>query len=976
MNEAAAADSPEPIARQIARLLPDQPPLAALLARIEADQALPVAQALKKIALAELRRDAQRATEIAAGIARLGENGRSPHIQALSRQTLAIIETLARRSYERALDLFDEAAAVFKAEGDDLELAVTQVSRIWALACVQRYDEAFAAGAWAHEVLEQHGARRSLAALNNNLVAIHGRRGDDHQALQRLEAVLAAYEALGDEGRERLPLALINRAILLRNLGRFPESLAANEQALTLAEERGQTAHVARARQNLGITCFALGEMARAQTLLEEARALYAADGRFRDAILTDLFLTDGLLHLRRFEEVIEKCRQARAAFDQAGTRFEIAQAWLNEAIALAGLGRLEAAAAAVTSARAIFDEEQNPAWQAVADLEMGGILARQERPEEARALVERALAALRPLALPVREAQGHLLLGDILLQTGDLAAAQEAIEQGLQLARERDVPALTYQAHFLRGRLRQAQHDPAGALAAFEAAIRQLERLQGQIMVEFRADFLVDKQAVYVEAVRLCLAADNPAAALQLAERARSRALLELVTHRVDLRLDARTPADEERIETLRRLREERNRLHRRWETHEIPGNESHQQPDQRAEQENREQLRRDILRLEDALKKSWHRLLVHNRAYAREAFLWQVDPTQPLPAIPPGTALIEYFSLGEALVAFVAEGDRVTAHSLPLTAGEATRRQQQLKHALETVARTPAAAAALLPKTQALLAELHAGLLAPLRPAVRRAARLIFVPFGSLHYLPWHALFDGEERRYLLADHEVSVLPSALLLDHLAAAPAEIGEEVLLLGHSHRGALPQIHHELAGIARVVGRPARLDREATRAHFQARAGGSGLIHLAAHGEFRRAEPLFSGLQLEDGLLTTLDVFNIRLHAALVCLSGCETGRAVLGGGDELFGLMRAFLAGGADSLVMSLWRVEDESTARLMTGFYEALMRGAGKGEALRQAQLALAAEGGAWAHPFHWAPFFLVGDTGPLPPHLRPRP
>ena len=101
------------------------------------------------------------------------------------------------------------------------------------------------------------------------------------------------------------------------------------------------------------------------------------------------------------------------------------------------------------------------------------------------------------------------------------------------------------------------------------------------------------------------------------------------------------------------------------------------------------------------------------------------------------------------------------------------------------------------------------------------------------------------------------------------------------------------------------------------------------MLHLATHGDFRADNPLFSGLALADGSLTTLDCFNLRLRASLVTLSGCQTGRSVVSGGDELLGLTRALLSAGAASLVLSLWAVEDISTARLMEAFYRNLAAG-----------------------------------------------
>ena len=95
-----------------------------------------------------------------------------------------------------------------------------------------------------------------------------------------------------------------------------------------------------------------------------------------------------------------------------------------------------------------------------------------------------------------------------------------------------------------------------------------------------------------------------------------------------------------------------------------------------------------------------------------------------------------------------------------------------------------------------------------------------------------------------------------------------------------------------------------------------------------------------------------------------------------MGGGDELLGLMRAFLSGGAASVALTLWAVEDRSTAQIMETFYRNLVKGKGKGASLRQAQLRfIRGEGNVsdsqtdyYSHPYFWAPFFLVGDAGPL--------
>jgi CHAT domain-containing protein/tetratricopeptide (TPR) repeat protein len=118
--------------------------------------------------------------------------------------------------------------------------------------------------------------------------------------------------------------------------------------------------------------------------------------------------------------------------------------------------------------------------------------------------------------------------------------------------------------------------------------------------------------------------------------------------------------------------------------------------------------------------------------------------------------------------------------------------------------------------------------------------------------------------------------------------------------------------------------------------------------------------------EAEDGLLTAEDVTGLDLLATeLVVLSACETGLGRVHVGEGVFGLRRAFVLAGAKTLVMSLWKVPDEPTRELMEDFYDRLLAGEGRAEALRQAQLAMKAK---YPDPFYWGAFICQGDPSPL--------
>jgi CHAT domain-containing protein len=209
------------------------------------------------------------------------------------------------------------------------------------------------------------------------------------------------------------------------------------------------------------------------------------------------------------------------------------------------------------------------------------------------------------------------------------------------------------------------------------------------------------------------------------------------------------------------------------------------------------------------------------------------------------------------------------------------------------------------------------------------------------------------------------VSYAPSAALYSLCRARGLNIEGDSLVLAHSREGRLPFVLKEAEAVAEVLGTKPYLEAGATRKLIMT-AGAKGVVHIAAHGQFRPDAPLFSSIELADGPLTTADVFDLDLGAPLVTLSACETGRAIVGGGDELVGLARAFLYAGASGLLVSQWRVDDDTTAALMTSFYKALVGGSNPAEALRQAQVAAidrTMPQNRRPHPLLWAGFQFIG-------------
>ena len=250
-----------------------------------------------------------------------------------------------------------------------------------------------------------------------------------------------------------------------------------------------------------------------------------------------------------------------------------------------------------------------------------------------------------------------------------------------------------------------------------------------------------------------------------------------------------------------------------------------------------------------------------------------------------------------------------------------------------------------------------LHKQLIGPLEPAVRNR-NLIIVPHGGLHYLPFHALHDGQ--KYLIESCEVSYAPSAAIFQHCLRRGKHGSDRALLLGVSDEQT-PRIHDEIRSISGIFSETRSFVEEAaTSETLRLHSPAVDVVHLACHGQFRSDNPLFSALLLADGWFTVRDAYSLRLDNALVTLSACETGANVIAPGDELIGLARGFFSAGARSVLLSLWMVDDEATNQMMADFYREMKAGSSLSTSLRAAQLRMLQE---MPHPFFWSPFVLVG-------------
>jgi len=930
-----------------------------------------LALALKRQADYYLRTEVKRSQSAADAILQMATLTGSPRHRALGLLAWGNIYALGMGEYERAVRFYDEATDIYQSLGDRVHMARAQIGKIWALLNLSRYEDVETIATWASRILEEEGERLRLAHLSMNWAVSRARQGNDLGALAMFDRTRSLLTELGDEGQPYIPWVDQNRSIVLRNLGRLQESLEAAERAWRGMDEHGELVEAARARQSMAVTYLLLGRYTEAMTLMEEARRIFIKDGRQRDALLLDVFLCDCLLPLRRFQDVINITRNVRPFFSQRGMHQEIGKALIDEAVAFAGLGRFEEARASLSEARKHLAVDANPVLIATADLEQAAVLFQIGEFDACAHLLAEAERVFASRDLKPQLAQTWILQARLALRQREWHRAEFLAHKALEIAHSEQIITLAFRAHHVLGQVMVQRGERQAAMAQYERAIEHLERLHGYLMTEFQADFLEDKTDIYEDAVLLAVDMDDGEKALEMAERAKSRSLLNLITHRIDLSLRARNAEDEALVAKLVHLRRERDRILLRWET----GEDVRSGQDARAAQQH-------LWYLEQQISQLWHQLLLHNADYARDALLWQVQADSPQPWLDAATLLVEFFiARGQVIILLVDQRDvqLVRVETDPalisrwlnmLTLNNRTfpwadpSRQTQLAH-----------------NAQGLLARLYDALLRPVRKYLDPFPRLIITPHGPLHYLPFHALFDGH--RYLIETHEITYLPASSLLRFSQRQRDHTGHPVTF-GFSSHGMLPYAPEEARRVAEIMGGEAFLEADATLDQVKKYAPRAQVVHFATHGEFRPDNPLFAGVLLADGWLTALDIFNLRLETSLITLSACETGQHRVGGGDELLGLTRSFLYAGAASLLLSYWQIPDSITFFFINDFYQHLAQGKRKATALREAQLALIHRGREgneatthFQHPFIWASFFLLGSPDPLePPQTQKHP
>ncbi len=858
----------------------------------------------------------------------------------------------AMGQYRDSIELHKRAIAAWEKLGEAAELGRSLSVSILPLTLSGEYEQAFAAAERAREIFTAAGDELRLARLDINVGTVFYRQ-------DRFSEALACYRRAYDgvlkhENTEGIAAVLSNLSVCLISLGEFQQALEHYQQAHDYCTRHNMPLLVAQADYNIAYLYFLRGEYSRAIDMLRSTRVRCKEIGDRYHYGLCNLDLSELYLELNLSSEAAELARLGYAEFEKLGMGYEAAKCLAFEAIALGQQGQAFQSLKLFTRSREMFVKEKNEVWPSLIDLYQALVLFNEARLFEARRLAKAALEFFDSSLVPGKAVLCRLLLARIAQRTNDLAAAHRECSAAIEKLKSIQAPILKHQAFLLMGQIHSTSGNRKEAYESFLISREALESLRSNLRgQELKMAFLKNRLEVYELLVDSCLrgqySADSLTEAFGYIEEAKSRTLMDQMLQPIYSAGEESGQSD--LVRRMRNLRDELNWYYSLIELEQL-------RPEQRSPEH--------IKRLEEQVRARESDLIrvLQESNLAGEGTPLQAGKSLSIEeiraAIAPDSLIVEFFQTGDRILACILGRDRL--HIVPVTlasriANALRLLQFQLSKFRLGTEYASAFRDSLIQSTNAHLKNLYDELLAPVHDRLD-CRHLLFVPHGALHYVPFHALFDGE--RYLLDGHTVSYAPSASIYAVCAKQQVNSSGAALLMGVPDQNA-PSILEELRALSGIVPHPKLFVGKAASEYVLKTAGPTArLVHIATHGYFRQDSPMFSSIRMGSSYLSLYDLYQLRLPVELITLSGCATGLNVVAAGDELIGLARGLFQAGAQSLLLSLWDVHDRSTADFMAEFYRRYQAGEEKATAMRDAMIAIRAQ---YPHPYQWAPFVLMG-------------
>ncbi|MFB2898510.1 CHAT domain-containing protein [Aerosakkonemataceae cyanobacterium BLCC-F50] len=798
--------------------------------------------------------------------------------QGIQHLNIGQIET-ALQSFQQALIIFQE---IKNREGEGAALRHLGVAYRKLGNYLRAIEYSKQSLAIAREMKDRKGEGAALGNLGNSYFAL----GDYLRAIEYSKQSLVIAREMKDRKIEGP--ALVNLGLTYLILGDYPQAINYTEQILVIAREIKDREGEGAALGNLGLTYLILGDYPQAINYTEQKLAITReikdregegiALGNLGSAYLK---LGDYPRAIKYFEQWLGIAREIK---DRR-----------NEGVALGNLGATYLALTDYSRAikyseqwLAITREIKDPQNEGNALGNLGfAYLLLSDYPQAVN-YFQQVLAINREIKDRQNEGKTLTNLGEVLFKSGNLAAAETTLTNAIEV----------YES--LRGGLKDSEK-----ISIFETQSSPYRTLQQVLVAQNKTD-----------------------TALEISERGRARAFVELLTQRLSPNSQKTSP-----------------------ETNLKP---KIAQIQQIAKAQNATLVQYSI---------TYDNFQIQGKQQSKESelYIWVIKPT------------------GEIIFR--------KADLKPLWQQKNTTLRNLVINSRESIgARGRATVEIVLQPTadqSERLQQLHEILIEPISDLLPTDpnSRVIFVPQSSLFLVPFPALKD-KSGKYLIEKHTILTAPSIQVLEltRQQKQKSRTTGEALVVGNPIMPTvsldpgkppqqlipLPGAEREAIAIAPLLKTQAITGSLGTKANVVQRMSTARIIHLATHGLLDDFRGLGSAIAFtpsgnDNGLLTAEEILDLKLSADLVVLSACDTGRGRITG-DGVVGLSRALISAGVPSVIVSLWAVPDAPTAQLMTAFYQNLQTNPDKAQALRQAMLTMMK---TYPNPKDWAAFTLIGEA-----------
>ncbi len=788
--------------------------------------------------------------------------------------------------------------------------------------------------------------RKGEVAALGNLGAAYI-KGNNSKAIEYSQQSLTIAREIKDRQAEGVTLGNLGAAY--QSLGNYAKGIEYSKQSLALAREIKDREQEDRSLDNLGSAYLFLGNYTQAieysQQQLVIAREI--KNRRSESAALGNLGAA--YIALGNYTQAIEYSQQQLAIAREIKDRRDEGTALGNLGITYGSLGNSAKAIEYAQQSLAIFREIKDRRSESAALGNLGAVYISLGNSAKAIEYLQQSLALAREIKN--RKAEGNVLgnLGATYIDLGNYAKAIEYSQQSLTIARElknRDGEGTALNnlgLAFLKvGNLTESEKMLIDGIQVWES-MRQLLGSNDANKVS-----IFEGQAMtYRVLQRVRVAQNNPIAALEIAERGRARAFVDLLSERLSSGSTNPVINTSPNQDQIRQIAEAQNATLVQYsivyDTFQI-------------------QSKQIILGRESGVQYSivFEDFQIQGKREPRESalYIWVIQPTGEITF-----REVDLKPLWQKYKASLA--DLIINNQMFLAV------------------RSRGSSPVLQPQPD--LPTLHQLLIDPIASLLPKDpnAHVIFIPQGSLFQVPFPALQDANGT-YLIQKHTILTSPSIQVLaltrqQKLAQKQPRTGN-ALVLGNptmpsvssspgepkQQLSPLPGAEAEARAIAPLLNTQAITGAQATKAAIVLKMPQASIIHLATHGLLNDVRGLGSAIALapsgnDDGLLTAEEIFDMKLQASLVVLSACNTAEGRITG-DGVIGLSRALISAGVPSVIVSLWAVPDAPTSELMQSFYQNLQNNPDKAQALRQAMLTTMK---THPDPKNWAAFTLIGEA-----------